>query len=120
MKNYIKQTAPFIVPTTDNKLIEEKLIQDSMPGLPLIITLEKDTASFHVFSRNINGTILQFEKTIDGASLKDLNTQSLWDMQGACIDGIFKGQQLQTVQASQEFWHSWQMFQANTVKYGSN
>jgi hypothetical protein len=100
-----------------NKLTETSLIQDSMPGLPLMITLEKDTASFHVFSRNVNGTVLQFEKNNDGVSLKDINTQSTWNMQGGCVDGILKGQELQPVQASQEFWHSWSTFHPATEKY---
>ncbi|QEC68646.1 DUF3179 domain-containing protein [Panacibacter ginsenosidivorans] len=100
-----------------NKLVETSMIQDSMPGLPIIITLEKDTASFHVFSRSINGTVLQFEKNNDGISLRDINTQSIWNMQGACIDGMLKGQALQPVQSSQEFWHSWSTFHPATEKY---
>lgn len=100
-----------------NKLVEARLIQDSMPELPLMITLEKDTASFHVFSRNMNGTILKFEKNSNDTSLKDLNTQSTWNMQGACIDGVLKGQQLDYVQAYQEFWHSWSTFHPTAGKY---
>lgn len=100
-----------------NKLVEARLIQDSMPELPLMITLEKDTASFHVFSRNMNGTILKFEKNSNDTSLKDVNTQSTWNMQGACIDGVLKGQQLDYVQAYQEFWHSWSTFHPTTGKY---
>lgn len=100
-----------------NKLAATSLIQDSMPSLPLIITLEKDTASFHVFNRNLNGNTLSFEKNNDNATLRDGNTQSTWNMQGACIDGALKGQQLQTVQAYQEFWHSWSTFHPATTKY---
>lgn len=100
-----------------NKLVENKLLQDSMPGLPLIITLEKDTASFHVLSRSINGSTLSFEKTANADSLRDVNTQSTWTLQGACTNGTLKGTQLQTVQAYQEFWHSWSTFHPNTSKY---
>jgi hypothetical protein len=100
-----------------NKLVEDKLIQDSMPGLPLMITLEKDTASFHVFNRSINGNILSFEKTANADSLRDVNTQSTWTLSGVCTNGILKGQQLQTMQAYQEFWHSWSTFHPATGKY---
>lgn len=100
-----------------NKLVETKLIQDSLPGLPLAIILEKDTASFHVFNRNLNGTVLHFEKTGDPEILKEYATQSTWNVQGICIDGVFKGQQLQPVQASQEFWHSWSTFHPATSRY---
>jgi hypothetical protein len=100
-----------------NKLVSVRVIQDSLPGLPVMITLEKDTASFHAFNRNLNGTVLQFEKTNDANVLKERTTQSLWNLQGLCVDGILKGQQLQNVQAYQEFWHSWSTFHPATIKY---
>jgi hypothetical protein len=100
-----------------NELVAKQVIQDSLPALAILITLEKDTASFHVFNRSLNGNILQFEKTTDENILREINTQSTWNMQGVCIDGTLKGQQLQAVQASQEFWHSWTTFHPSTTKY---
>jgi len=98
-----------------NELVNKKMIQDSLNDLPILISLEKDTASFHVWDRNVYGAHLQFVKT--GDSLKDLNTQSYWDQNGLCIDGQLKGTQLKTVQAYQEFWHSWNTFHPNTIRY---
>lgn len=100
-----------------NELVAKQVIEDSLPGLPIIITLEKDTASFHVYDRSINGNTLHFEKTNDENILREVNTQSTWNIQGKCIDGTLKGQQLQAVQASQEFWHSWSTFHTATTKY---
>jgi len=40
-----------------------------------------------------------------------------WNFDGICIDGPLKGQQLKPVQASQEFWHSWETFHPKTLKY---
>jgi hypothetical protein len=57
-----------------NTLVTEKLIQDSMPGLPLMIALESDTATFHVLNRSINGNVLHFEQQPDG-KLVDLQKQ---------------------------------------------
>lgn len=34
-----------------NELLKQKIIQDSLPGLPLLIVLEKDTVSFHTWKR---------------------------------------------------------------------
>ena len=99
-----------------NDLVKQKLIEDSLPGLPIIITLEKDTASYHVWSRILNGQNLHFTRNNAG-ELRDNNTQSLWNDDGICTEGILKGQMLGTVQASQEFWHSWQTFHPATVKY---
>lgn len=98
-----------------NDLVNKQMIQDSLPGLPIVVTLEKDTATFHVWSRNLNGQTLQFIKNND--TLQDTNTQSVWNADGICISGILNGQRLKPVQASQEFWHSWEAFHPGTKKY---
>lgn len=99
-----------------NDVVNKKMIEDSLPALPIIIFLEKDTASFHVWSRNINGQTLHFTKASND-QLQDINTQSLWNEDGVCVDGVLKGEKLQPIQASQEFWHSWETFHPGTKKY---
>jgi len=98
-----------------NDLVSTKLIHDSLPNLPVIITLEKDTATFHVWSRIVDGHPLQFVK--NDAGFTDTQTQSLWNDDGVCVSGILNGQRLKPVQASQEFWHSWESFHPGTKKY---
>lgn len=99
-----------------NELVTKRIIQDSLPGLPLLIALENDTASFHVWNRNVNGAVLRFEKEDNMQLLKDENTGSAWDINGTCVFGVMRGTQLQPVQASQEFWHSWKTFHPDTKK----
>ncbi len=36
-----------------NELVNKGMIQDSLPGLPILLLLEKDTASFHVWNRQV-------------------------------------------------------------------
>ena len=98
-----------------NELVTKGVINDSLPQLPVVIALESDTASWHVWNRTVNGQALQF--VIANDTLKDLNTNSAWNFDGICIDGPLKGQQLKPVQASQEFWHSWETFHPKTLKY---
>jgi hypothetical protein len=99
-----------------NELLKQKIIQDSLPGLPLLIVLEKDTVSFHTWKRTVNGNTLQFNKNINAEIFTDINTNSSWNMNGECISGILKGQKLQPAQSYQEFWHSWNTFHPNTTK----
>jgi hypothetical protein len=101
-----------------NDLVRLRLIEDSLPSLPIVIYLEKDTASFHVWNRVVNGQSLTFIK--DTNSLRDINTQSLWNDNGICVEGPLKGNRLKPVQASQEFWHSWENFHPGTQKYLAN
>lgn len=98
-----------------NELVSKRVINDSLPQLPVVIALEADTASWHVWNRTVNEQALQF--VIANDTLRDVNTNSVWNFDGICIDGPLKGQQLKPVQASQEFWHSWESFHPKTLKY---
>jgi hypothetical protein len=99
-----------------NELVQKKIIEDSLPGLPLVIVLETDTSSFHTWNRTVNGLALNFTFDSTGTRIKDTSTGSLWSMDGVCVDGQLKGQRLSPVQASQEFWHSWQTFHPDTKR----
>ena len=99
-----------------NELVNKGMIQDSISNLSLVIVLEKDTASFHVWNRSFNGETLSFQRPDRSDSLMDVNTHSVWNMNGTCVFGSLKGAQLNPVQASQEFWHSWKTFHPNTRK----
>lgn len=99
-----------------NRLVKQQLIEDSIPGLSLLIVLEKDSASFHTWNRLVDGRSLQFTK-VDGTDLlKDTQTGSSWNMDGACVEGILAGKQLLPVRAYQEYWHSWRTFHAGTLR----
>jgi len=104
-----------------NDLVNDGLLEDSLPNLPIAIVLEKDTASFHVYNRHVANQTLHFDKLSfkngETNELTDIETHSLWNMAGICIEGSLKGNQLQPVQASQEFWHSWQTFHLQTTVY---
>jgi hypothetical protein len=98
-----------------NELVNKKMIQDSLPNLPVLIWLEQDTTSFHVWNRSVNGETLSF--ITNNNYLQDINTHSVWNDDGICVQGQLMGKQLKPVQASQEFWHSWQTFHPATKKY---
>ncbi|MFT3933602.1 MAG: DUF3179 domain-containing (seleno)protein [Chitinophagaceae bacterium] len=100
-----------------NDLVKRELIQDSLPGTPILLVLENDAVSFHVWERNVNNQTLHFQKNKVQDNLTDIETKSTWNMNGLCTDGPLKGNQLKTVAAYQEFWHSWKNFHPATSKY---
>ncbi|PWT73792.1 MAG: hypothetical protein C5B59_12490 [Bacteroidetes bacterium] len=101
-----------------NELVRKGIIEDSLPGLPLLIVLENDSASFHVWSRDVKGFHLHFVKDGSNENLfSDKNTGSKWNMAGLCTEGPFKGEQLSPVEGYQEFWHSWKTFHAGTTQF---
>jgi hypothetical protein len=100
-----------------NQLLQKKIIQDSVNDMPILLTIENDSASFHVYDRRVDAALLSFQVTGEKDLLEDLNTSSSWNMDGLCIAGPLKGKRLVPVQAYNEFWHSWQTFHQNGKIY---
>jgi hypothetical protein len=100
-----------------NMLTEKRVIQDSIEGIPIVVALENDTVSFHVFSRLVDSTVLDLQRMQGDTLLSDRNTGSSWNMDGLCIKGSMKDKRLAAVQAYNEFWHSWQTFHPGTKRY---
>jgi hypothetical protein len=100
-----------------NDLLQHKVINDSLPALPVMVVVEPDSVSFHAFQRTVNGQVLYF--TVDPVTqlLKDTNTYSFWNYKGESINGLLKGAKLIPLQAYQEFWHSWQTFRPSTGRW---
>ncbi|MBL7700133.1 MAG: DUF3179 domain-containing protein [Chitinophagaceae bacterium] len=103
-----------------NQLVAKRIIEDSIANMPVLLTIESDTTSFHAYDRRVKGVVLNFIKNSENDLLTDQNTKSTWNVDGLCIDGPLKDQRLTPVQAYNEFWHSWQTFQANTERYITN
>ena len=101
-----------------NYLEKNKIIQDSLPSLPILILLENDSASFHAYNRTVNNMSLQFQKRND--SLMDTYSQSLWNEDGICIDGKLKGLSLTPIASYQEYLHSWEYFHPKSKRYPSS
>ena len=99
-----------------NALVRIKVINDSVAGFPILVALEEDEQSFHVYDRHVKGVELRFTKADDDVFI-DENTHSTWNMDGLCISGPMKAERLSPVQSYQEFWHSWNTFHPNTLKY---
>lgn len=101
-----------------NYVEKNKIIQDSLPSLPILILLENDSASFHAYNRTVNNMSLQFQKRND--SIMDTYSQSLWSEDGICIDGKLKGLSLTPIASYQEYLHSWEYFHPKSKRYPSS
>jgi hypothetical protein len=100
-----------------NDLEKERIINDTMHGIPVLVMLENDSTTFHAFDRTINNQALQFIWNDSLKTLEDTNTRSFWNSNGACFDGPLKNKVLNPVSSYQQFWHSWQTFHPNSVAY---
>ena len=100
-----------------NDLVKQRVINDTFQNIALVLVLENDNRSFHVWNRQANDKLLQFTFDAVAQTLKDTTTNTVWDMNGECVEGILKGNRLSAIQAYQEFWHSWESFHPGTMKF---
>lgn len=96
-----------------NDLKRLRVIDDVLANTPILVTLENDSVSFHVYLRDTLNFLYEGNKEV----LTDANTQSIWSWKGECVEGKLLGSKLQRIQAYQEFWHSWKGFHPNTSEY---
>jgi hypothetical protein len=96
-----------------NDLLAHRVLNDTLAGVALVVAVESDSASFHVWRRD--SLSFAFDASTD--LLKD-QTQSSWNWRGECVEGQSKGSKLPVVQSYQEFWHSWRTFRPQTTQYG--
>ncbi len=90
------------------------VVNDVVGTTPVLVAIEPDSASFHVWQRPDS---LTFTYNATSRLLTDDRTGSTWNWQGQSVDGPLKGTQLKLQQAYQEYWHSWRTFHPNTSTY---
>jgi hypothetical protein len=97
-----------------NVLLKKRIIQDSLGTTSLIVVIEKDNNSFHVFkSYSPEGKL---HLVLQQNQLIDTESNAIWSLEGKCIAGKYAGTYLPKIQAYQEFWHSWQTFHPQTLQ----
>ena len=100
-----------------NELLAQKILLDSLTSLPLLVVLENDSMTFHVFDRRWQGRSLHFSWDSHNKTIRDDQTNSEWSLNGHCLTGPLQGAVLTQVQSYQEFWHSWKSFHPLTTQY---
>jgi hypothetical protein len=100
-----------------NELLKQRVINDTFQNSTVVLALENDNSSFHVWNRRVGDKVLQFVLNTATQTLRDITTNSSWNMNGECTEGELKGTRLSSVQSYQEFWHSWQSFHPATKTY---
>jgi hypothetical protein len=90
-----------------NRLERERAINASVGGVPIVLALGTDDASFVAFERPDSSTTF----TLRGDSL--VAGAAAWAFNGESPTA----RPLRAVVASQEFWHSWRTFQPSTTRY---
>ena len=93
-----------------NELKKQKLINDKIANIPVVLVLDSDKRSYYVFKRNVkeHEPIFTFNK--DQNTITDTLDASVWNMKGECIEGKQKGDKMEYINAYQEFYHTAKTF----------
>ena len=91
-----------------NRLKEQRVINDRVGNVPIVLVLAADRSSFAAFERPDAGVIFKFNGDVLLA-----NGQS-FDFSGR--DLADSNRHLNAVNAHQEFWHSWREFHPGTLR----
>jgi hypothetical protein len=111
-------------------LIEAGVINDMQNGRDLVVfhvpgtssaldasTISggRDVGATGVFDPNLDGQKLTFVK-VDN-QIRDQQTNSVWNIFGAAIEGPLAGKQLTPIIHADHFWFSWAAFRPDTIIY---
>ena len=97
-------------------LVPSSVVLDDIGGDAIAIVRAPDGRSTRVFSRTLNGRVLDLVAN-DGAApfrLLDTTTGSEWDFSGAAVAGPYKGQQLVRLPFLEEYWFDWKTYHPST------
>ena len=80
------------------------------------IAKSKDIGSATIFSSKVADKVLTFKK--ENGKFIDLETKSVWDITGLCIEGQMKGKELWPIAHSNHFAFAWLTFYPESEIYG--
>lgn len=99
-------------------LAEKRWIEGEVGGLPVGIHLADDLISFRAWDRRLDDRVLEFEPDPETGSPHEKETGSRLGLDGVLRGGELDGRALAPVNASQEYWSSFEYFSGGEL-YGS-
>jgi hypothetical protein len=92
-----------------------RVVNDRVGGLPIVIVHQPPSDTTTAFDARAQGKVLTFQPANDEASsVIDLDTRSMWNAYGLCLEGPLKGTQLKHVILVPQFWFAWSQFHQGT------
>ena len=92
-------------------------VVNDIGGHEIAVVYDSESRLAIPYSRRVDDRVLTFEVVLDDSfpfSLRDTETQTLWDIRGRAVDGALEGQQLTQVPAHGSMWFARVTFWPNT------
>ncbi|MBI5649776.1 MAG: DUF3179 domain-containing protein [Chloroflexi bacterium] len=111
-------------------LQRQRVINDSVAGHAIVVLWKsgaasaldeatiargRDIGATGVFARAVNARVLTFRA--DGDKIRDIETQSEWNILGQAVDGQLQGAQLTPIIHGNFFWFAWAAFRPDSKVY---
>lgn len=94
-----------------------QVVNDRLGGETVLVLTNPATDTVTVFSRDLDGRTLSFERRGPSGDLIDAETGSRWNAYGECLDGELRGSRLTALTGQPGFWWAWAQFSDATDVY---
>lgn len=95
----------------------QSVINDVLGEHEVLVVYDSQNRMTIPYSRRVDDQVLSFDIVHGGSfpfSLRDFETETLWDIKGHAIEGELAGQQLTQLPAHNSMWFAWVTFWPNT------
>lgn len=102
-----------------SRLSATPVVNDSLGNRQVLIVSDITEQLAISYDRRVNGQVLTFA-LVESApfQMKDLETESIWNIKGEALSGPMAGEQLRQLPAYNAFWFAWAVFWPQTAIYG--
>jgi hypothetical protein len=103
-------------------LAEERVLDDEIGGVPIVVWFDPRTESGSAFKRRVDGQVLDFQPhTADFAIMRDLQTGGVWSGAGGeALSGSFEGSRLSPLVTTPAFEFGWYGYFPESETYEGN
>ena len=94
-----------------------RVVNDVLGGQEIVVVYDAEYRLAIPYWRRVGDRVLTFDIVDDGSfpfSIRDVETETLWDIKGRAVDGELEGLQLTQVPAHNSMWFAWVNFWPNT------
>jgi hypothetical protein len=89
-------------------------LQDRVAGRPVLVTFDRNSLAASVFSRQVDGRVLDFR--YEARPVVDLQTGTRWDpLTGIALAGPLRGERLAQLPSTWSYWFAWRRFHPQTA-----
>jgi hypothetical protein len=96
--------------------VESKKVVNDKIGDQNVVIVSTIPNMARAFDSNVDGEILEF--TIKDDKITDIQTKSVWDVEGRATSGELKNKQLKRLTYDPGFWFEWVAFHPETIIFG--